>query len=30
MAAFDAELSLKGRSARDAWLEQARAFAALN
>jgi len=30
MAAFDAEMSLKGRSVRDAWLEQARAFAAMN
>ena len=28
LAAFDAELKLKGRSVRNAWLEQARAFAA--
>jgi len=28
LAAFDAELSLKGRSVRDAWLDQARKFAA--
>jgi predicted flap endonuclease-1-like 5' DNA nuclease len=28
LAAFDAELKLKGRSVRDAWLEQARALAA--
>ena len=28
MAAFDADLKLKGRSLRDAWLDQARALAA--
>lgn len=30
MAAFDAELKLKGRSLRDAWLDQARRLAAAN
>jgi len=30
MADFDAEMGLKRRSVRDAWLDQARAFAALN